>query len=346
VVDIPQLGFPDTLNGLPEYRPLENPVLDFSHTRSFDMVGTGPAPWEWIGPRTPLLVASSQVPLGSITGRELFGRSTWGKELEHGYEPLSTLDSDANGVLEGPELEGLWLWFDADSDAVCDHGEVFSVASLLSKISVDFDPLQAYPMIPLGACLMDGTWVPTWDWWSRRYSYPLFVRPDSRFVEPVVLTPSGSNAPVCLYRWESDSDSSVALGGYLRFLLHDGRLFVFAISDTRYRESGFIRVAFAPVYYRDGRLFWSIAQTSAEVHGDRLYGVSDPPPGSYVWRAQPFDPDGDFLGSVLAGVSDEQHGFALAPGLDGVPIFIEPLVSSPGPVIPLSLEGLLPLSPP
>ena len=50
----------------------------------------------------------------------------------HGYEPMSMLDDNCNGWLEGNELSGLSVWQDRNSNGVSDMGEVESVATLAS----------------------------------------------------------------------------------------------------------------------------------------------------------------------------------------------------------------------
>jgi hypothetical protein len=348
VFDISRLGYPDTLNGLRDYRPFEGAPPDFRDMRPFDMNGSGLGYWEWIGPRTPLLVTSFEIPSGVLTGRDLFGTFTWGKTWNNGYEPLATLDLDNDGYLRGSELDHLWFWFDHNSDAICDPSEVEEASDLVSEISVSYDPLMAFPMIQQGARLLDGTFVASWDWWSRSYEYPLFARPDGSFVEPVVMVPDGVDASTCLYQWSSDTASEVPLSGYLRFFVFADRLFVFAISNERFRQSGFIRLSFAPVYLKDGVMYWSTARTTAQVAGGVITGLSEPPTGSYNWTARPYQSEDDALGAILAGLSDSQLSDILPQALEGVPIFVAPFfANSASEVIsqPLIISHLPEISP-
>ena len=73
---------------------------------------------------TPLVVWDPAKKGVIISAEQLFGTHTWGKEWKHGYEPLSSLDKDTNGWLEGEELKDLALWFDFNQDGISDKGEV------------------------------------------------------------------------------------------------------------------------------------------------------------------------------------------------------------------------------
>lgn len=73
---------------------------------------------------TPLLVWDPEAKGSITTASQLFGTRTWNKEWKNGYEPLSSLDTDKNGWLEGEELKSIHLWFDFDQDGVSDSGEV------------------------------------------------------------------------------------------------------------------------------------------------------------------------------------------------------------------------------
>ena len=79
----------------------------------------------WRGSGLTPLVVWDPDKSGMILGAaQLFGTHTWGKEWKHGYEPLTTLDKNANGWLEGDELKDLSLWFDFNQDGISDRGEV------------------------------------------------------------------------------------------------------------------------------------------------------------------------------------------------------------------------------
>lgn len=92
---------------------------------AFDINGDGFAEIiEWVGPNDGLLV---QYDGGEINGHHLFGDAGG---YAHGFEKLSLLDKDNNGVLEGQELETLSVWQDANGNAKADEGEVVSVKEL------------------------------------------------------------------------------------------------------------------------------------------------------------------------------------------------------------------------
>lgn len=78
-----------------------------------------------------------------------------------GFEKLSlTQDSNKNGWIEGRELEGLFVWIDADSDGVCAPQELRSLAEYgIKRISTRH---QNYASSYVTA---DGKTHKMWDWW-------------------------------------------------------------------------------------------------------------------------------------------------------------------------------------
>ena len=100
-------------------------LLDVERTVSFDIAGDGiPRRWPWVRPTTGILVwdpANS----GQITsGRQLFGSVTWWIFWNDGYRALSALDDNGDGWLSGPELDGIGVWYDRNSNGISEPGEV------------------------------------------------------------------------------------------------------------------------------------------------------------------------------------------------------------------------------
>ena len=79
---------------------------------------------------TPLVVWDPEGTGMIAEAHQLFGNFTWKKSWKNGYEALATMDKNANGWLEGKELQGIALWFDFDQDGVSDKGEVKTLASV------------------------------------------------------------------------------------------------------------------------------------------------------------------------------------------------------------------------
>lgn len=136
-------------------------------TCEFDLDGSGRAQsWPWVKPDTAILVWDP-TRSGKITsGRQLFGSVTWWIFFRDGYQALSMLDDNRDGEVAGPELTGLALWFDRNSNGVSEPGEV--------------EPIEKHNIAALSTCVtgkageslesecgvrfIDGRTLPTYDW--------------------------------------------------------------------------------------------------------------------------------------------------------------------------------------
>lgn len=134
---------------------------------SFDLDGDGTTEnWPWLKPDTGLLVWDPGK-TGKITsGRQLFGTSTWWLLMPDGYFALSTLDDNQDGALTQAELQGISVWFDANSNGRSESGEVISLDTLgITAIQTRITGhSQGMPMHPQGISLRNGQTVPTYDW--------------------------------------------------------------------------------------------------------------------------------------------------------------------------------------
>jgi hypothetical protein len=54
----------------------------------------------------------------------MFGNVTFWLFWETGYDALTSLDDNGDGVLTGDDLKGLAIWHDANGNGICDPGEV------------------------------------------------------------------------------------------------------------------------------------------------------------------------------------------------------------------------------
>jgi hypothetical protein len=102
-----------------------------THNVSFDLDGTSrPQRYSWLKPDTGILVWDPDG-TGQITsGRQLFGSVTWWIFWKDGYQAIDALDDNRDGRLSGSELKGIGVWFDRNSDGVCEPGEVVRATSL------------------------------------------------------------------------------------------------------------------------------------------------------------------------------------------------------------------------
>jgi hypothetical protein len=121
----------------------------------FDMDGDGFMDLvEWVGPQDGLLV---QYTGGEINGNNLFGSCD--SRFDHGYEKLSLLDSNNDGVITGEELNTLSVWRDENGNAKADDGEIVSVKELgITSIGAkgDFNLVSSF--------VQNGQTKKVWDW--------------------------------------------------------------------------------------------------------------------------------------------------------------------------------------
>ncbi len=83
-----------------------------------------------------------------------------------GYEALDALDDNRDDWLSGPELAGLAVWFDRNSNGVVDSGEVVPVEQLgIEAIATHaLSEQNGSPCNMCGLRMRDGRRLPTYDW--------------------------------------------------------------------------------------------------------------------------------------------------------------------------------------
>lgn len=137
---------------------------------NFDLRGYGPAlRTTWIRPDTALLVWDPGQQAQITSGQQLFGGYTFQIFRNTGYDALTALDDNGNGVLEGTELTGIRAWFDTNSDATSTHSEVRDLSELgIVGIKVTATGRDGpHPTCGNGLLLRDGSTLPTWDWMAK-----------------------------------------------------------------------------------------------------------------------------------------------------------------------------------
>ena len=142
-------------------------LLDPARTVDFDLRGYGPRErWPWVKAELGFLVWDP-LETGCIeSARQMFGSYTFQIFRRTGYDALAALDDNADGILSGPELAGLSVWFDRDGDGRSTAGEVIPLRTLgVESIAVTATTRDGiHPANPRGLTLRDGRTLPTWDW--------------------------------------------------------------------------------------------------------------------------------------------------------------------------------------
>ena len=153
VLDLPGSGVLEASGGL--WTP--HPSLLTGPYAAFDVDGDGfKDVTEWIGPADGLLTTTTNVQ----SGRDLLGTAGgW----TNGFQHLETLfDTNHDGIIQGAELNGLYVWQDINGNGIVDAGETASVQSLgISWIST----VQSNGISWFGYA--NGTSNLVWDWWPN-----------------------------------------------------------------------------------------------------------------------------------------------------------------------------------
>jgi len=136
----------------------------------FDLRGYGyHEQWTWVKPTLGFLVWDP-AHTGKITSaQQLFGGYTFQIFRKNGYDALSALDDNGDGVLSGHELKGISVWFDRNSNGVSEPGEVTTVQDLgiraIATTVEGFDGI--HPTNAKGLVLNDGRVLQSWDWITK-----------------------------------------------------------------------------------------------------------------------------------------------------------------------------------
>jgi hypothetical protein len=210
LVDVQNIGHPGLLAGPNAWRRSHPfPSNLESALRSFTLSDNRLSFVEWVDGTTPILVYSPErVPLGLLKITDLVGDSMSDKAWAHGYEALASLDLDQSGYVEGRELASLYLWFDRNQDALAQSEEIEPVSSRVVRLAYKVTPDSTNDVsLLLGAQLLDGSWVRSWDWWMNVWVYPQYGSYSNGVLTPFLPplfeadTSPQIDTPVMVYSW-------------------------------------------------------------------------------------------------------------------------------------------------
>ncbi|MBI2928868.1 MAG: tetratricopeptide repeat protein [Verrucomicrobia bacterium] len=142
-------------------------LVDTRARVAFDLDGSGlPRTWGWITPKAAWLVFDSEGSGQITSGLQMFGNVTFWIFWRDGYDALSSLDADGDGLLQNEELQGLALWHDRNGNGTSESGEVRPVKDFgIAAIACTREPTSGgVPWRLHGVCFSDGTSRPTYDW--------------------------------------------------------------------------------------------------------------------------------------------------------------------------------------
>lgn len=124
--------------------------------------------WSWITPKAGWLAYDPKKTGKIVSGIRLFGNVSYWMFWDNGYQAMSALDDNGDGMLSGKELDGLVVWVDENRNGVCDPGEIRTLAELhIKALSYRHVPLKDHPdhivYAPQGVQYDDGSSGPSYD---------------------------------------------------------------------------------------------------------------------------------------------------------------------------------------
>jgi hypothetical protein len=144
-------------------------IVDRTAQVKFDADGSGILKrWSWISPAAGWLVHAPEGTRGITSALQMFGSVTFWLFWDNGYQALRALDDNADGELNGAELDGLAVWQDTNVNGVSEPDEVrplasWGIVSLSWEHETNERSRDYVAHSHAGVTLEDGRTRPTWD---------------------------------------------------------------------------------------------------------------------------------------------------------------------------------------
>jgi hypothetical protein len=124
--------------------------------------------WSWITPKAGWLAYDPKKNGKISSGIQLFGNVSYWMFWKNGYQALSVLDDNGDGILTGQELNGLVIWIDENRNGVYDPGEIKTLSELnIQGLRYNHITLNGHQdhivFSPQGVQFSDGSNAPSYD---------------------------------------------------------------------------------------------------------------------------------------------------------------------------------------
>jgi tetratricopeptide (TPR) repeat protein len=146
-----------------------NSLIDGNNFVRFDLDGSGnKESWQWPNKRAGWLVYTKGEAIKS--GLQMFGSVTFWLFWNNGYDALKSLDNNANGQLDGVELDGIAVWNDQNQNGISESEEIiaakkFGIVAIDTSYETTKDGILASKA---GIKLRSGENLPSYDFISKR----------------------------------------------------------------------------------------------------------------------------------------------------------------------------------
>ena len=148
-----------------------NQLISLSSSVKFNLDVSYPKKWGWPNKDTGILVYDKNKSKKLLSGIDLFGNFSFFIFWANGFQALASLDDDGNGIIDGAELSGIYVWFDENQDGLVDDTERKSLVDLGIvglKTNYTQHPQSKNQLLnPEGVLLSNGQVIPLHDWFAE-----------------------------------------------------------------------------------------------------------------------------------------------------------------------------------